>query len=234
LSVSVVFCINDPNEHFFGDATVAVNGQQVATGQFQGGYACADVRVANVTVTTPATVDANATTYVGEVADQFYPWSASVSYTSPPPPSVAIDLNPHNGYNRSAALCAVACFNVVASYSIPAYWTLDAPRSVTMMYSSGQVESRHTVQINVTLAGGDNPPTQASMRLRRPDGTYVTLTNGQTEQFFPASTGTQRLAVQFEDSTLATGAYSYTVVARGYWGGSMIETTAPIRILDDQ
>jgi len=236
LSVTVLFCITDPDGHFFTDGTVTVNGIVVGSGQYNGPQGgCVDNRVvyANITVSqaTTTTVSATDTIYVGQVADQFTVLDQSAYYSGPPAPSIVIDLSPHNGHNHSAAVCAVACFNTATSYSTPAYWTLDVPRAVTLMYSSGQVESRHTVQIGATLAGGDGPPTQASMRLRRPDGTYVILTNGQTEKFFTVGVGTHRLAVQFEDSTLSTGAYSYTAVARGYWGSTMIETTAPIRLL---
>ena len=236
LSVTVVFCITDPNGHFLTDGTVRVDGIVVGTGQYLGPEpGCVDNHVVHTDITisqgTTVTVSATDTMYVGEVADEFIVLDQAASYSGPPPPSITIDLASHNGHNQSAGLCALACFNTVTTYSPPAYWTLDAPRAATLLYSSGQVQSRHTVQIDATLMGGEGPPTQASMRLQRPNGSYVTLTNGQTEKFFSVGAGTHRLAVQFEDSILSTGAYPYTVVARGYWGSTMIETTAPIRLL---
>src|SRR5712691_802359 len=236
LSVTVLFCISDPNGHFLTDGTVMVDGIVVGTGQY-GGYqpGCADNRVVFTSITvsqaTTTTVSATDTMYVGEVADQFTVLDQSASYSGPPAPSVTIDLTPHNSYNRTASLCSMSCFNNEVTYKTPEYYSLTTPRAATLYYSSGQIESRHTVQVNATLDGGEGSADSASMRLRRPDGSYVTLTNGQTEAFFHVGSGTHRLALQFEDSVLTTGAYPYTVVVRGFWGGSVVESSANTRVL---
>jgi len=155
---------------------------------------------------------------------------AVVGFTTPADPPV-IDLTPHNGYNRNASLCVAACFNTVTSYTTPAYWTLDAPRAVTLFYSSGQVESRHTVEFVATNQASVEP-NQITARLRRPDGSYVTLVTGGTlVSFTPPGPGPHRYALQFEDSTLATGAYDYSLVVAGDWGTGVSETSVPIRVL---
>ena len=159
-----------------------------------------------------------------------WPYAAQTNYqTQPNPPWIG--LGPHNGYHRNAGLCAAECFDAKVSFTTPAYWSFDAPRAVTLLYSSGQVSPRHTIQLDV-MEQNTQPADKLSLRLRRVDGSYVAFTNGSTELFFWGGTGTHRLAAQFEDSTLATGAYSYTVVVRAEWAAGFIsESQAAARLL---
>jgi len=152
-------------------------------------------------------------------------------YMTPAPPS--IDASVHNGYHWSSGLCAVNCFDATVSYTTPAYVSLDAPRAVTVLYSSGQVRSRHVVQVNAIVDPLYSPPADSVyFRLQRPGGTFVTFTDGSTRVAFPYRGSWQRLAAQFEDSTLATGAYSYTALLGATWGSSVVlESSAPLRVL---
>lgn len=138
----------------------------------------------------------------------------------------------HNGFNRTTTGCAVAnCFHAVMAYSTPAYWTLDAPRSVTLVYSSEHVDELHTISVDVGRYAAISPQ-KISIRLMRSNGSFVTFRNGSTEMFFWPADST-RLAVQFRDSTLATGAYYYTLVLKGIWTSPSTtrEVTSPIRLL---
>ena len=234
VAVHVEFCITDPNEHFLTSGTVTLNGLEVATVEAGSNPSCSDFRYADATVTLGEgtnTLTASIYTYLGENVDVTYFWSTSATYTTPAA-APAVNLTAQNGHNRSAGLCAVACFNVVASYSTPAYWTLDAPRAVTLFYSSGQVQSRHVIEFTAANQAAVQPD-QIIARLRRPDGSWVTLTTGGTlVSFFPPGPGFHRYAFQFEDSTLATGAYNYTLVVGGVWpGGGYSEASTPIRVL---
>jgi hypothetical protein len=55
--------------------------------------------------------------------------AATVTVNVPIPLPPTVSSSPHNGYNRSTALCATSCFNVTAGYATPAYTSLDVPRS---------------------------------------------------------------------------------------------------------
>lgn len=234
ITVHVLFCVTDPNEHFLNVGTVTLNGNHIATGQWAGAQGqCVDSRTADVTITAAdgsnavvATID----TYLGPNVDVVYNWSEGATYTAPPPPPF-VDVSIHNGYNRNIAMCAATCFDNVATYTTPAYWTLDAPHAATLFYSSGQVESRHIVEFNAA-ASAAVPASQLTAKLRRPDGSYVTLTSGSTvATFVPPDGGIHRYAIQFDDSTLATGAYNYTLVVGGVWSGYVGESSVPVRIL---
>ncbi|HET7585535.1 MAG TPA: RHS repeat-associated core domain-containing protein [Gemmatimonadaceae bacterium] len=84
-------------------------------------------------------------------------------------------------------------------------------------------------------ANSSTAPSQMSLKLKRPDGSYVPLklANGTTttELFYTSGAGVTRLAAQFDASGLSTGAYTYTAVVRNWWGAQMMESTASVRVL---
>ena len=224
VTVRVEFC--SPNNSFDMSGYVYVNGEFVtlAVPGTQGG--CFEFQSADV----PVTLNGATTTVTGYICNVTGCAEQSFYYYTPPDPPTLSTL-PHNGYNRNATLCLLTCFNTAFSYSVPAYLSLDASRTATLSYSSGQVQSKHTVQVDVWDYGSVVPADKVSLRLRRPNGSYVTFTNGSTEIFFHRQTASMRLAVQFEDTMLATGAYAYTVVARAHWPTTVVESTAPVRLL---
>jgi RHS repeat-associated protein len=142
-------------------------------------------------------------------------------------------LDPHNGENVSTALCALNCFDGVYTYTTPAYVSMDTPRSVTLVYRSNQARAMGFVQVNV----GDVSTVKAdktSLRLKRPDGSFVTFTNDSTELFWVGDAGnTGRLAGQFDASSLATGVHNYSLVLTNYWtsGGISHSVTVPVKVL---
>jgi hypothetical protein len=95
---------------------------------------------------------------------------------------------PHNGDYRNAALCVAGCFDATASYTTPAYVSLDQPWALTLFYSSAQAQPRGVVQIDAT-DNSATPPEKMSLALKRPDGTWVRLTNGATEVFYRSGPG---------------------------------------------
>lgn len=163
-------------------------------------------------------------------------WTARVV----PPPDVAqehaapvLGTPAHNGDNRNLALCGATCFELAASYSTPAYVSLDQPRSVTMVYLGRQAVKSALVQVDAEDRS-TTPPDTMSLRLRRPDNSWVTFPNGTTEVFFRAGSGMNRLAVRVDDPSFTTGAYFLTAVVTSRWNGTpgVTRTTErPVRVL---
>jgi RHS repeat-associated protein len=154
-------------------------------------------------------------------------FNANRSYSQTAP---VINTAPHSGENVDASLCAVACFDAVVGYTTPAYFSMNTPRAVTLLYRSSQARPMPVVQVDVK----DNSASAADMfsiRLKRPNETYVTFTNGSSQIYVAGSLDTTRLAVQFDGTALATGAYDYTVEVRAHRGGSSLLSTAPVTVL---
>lgn len=158
--------------------------------------------------------------------------SASVPVNVPYAPSVSGAAQ--NGEHRSAALCAVGCFDVHAAYSTPSYTSLDVERSLTLWYSSAQAAPIATVLMD--MSDGSQPaPQKLSLQLNGPVGSTahsVAFTNGSAELFFQYPTYSPnalapllRLAGQFDATSMATGAYSYTATLSSYWTSGLDSNT---------
>lgn len=151
--------------------------------------------------------------------------TATYVYT-PPAASAAF----HNGEHRS-----VAEGGATLGYAMPAYVSLDVPRSASLFYASGQAAPTGVVRLVV-----EDPDTVTITRitagLRRPDGTWVKLRVGGREADETVLRGTRQgsyhFGLQFDASGLATGAYDHTVVVRRWWAdGTFTESATPVRVL---
>lgn len=160
------------------------------------------------------------------VADSGWVDVEVIPNTAPP----VVGLTPHNGDYRDVSKCVLDCFDASVAYATPAYISRDQPRSLTLVYRSGQAAPRGFVQVDVSKEAGTNTPEKTSIRLKR-GGSWVTFTNGSQEIFWQGSSGTRRLAVQFDASGLGTGAHDHTLVVRHWWGGTFKETTKAVRVL---
>jgi RHS repeat-associated protein len=128
-----------------------------------------------------------------------------------------VSLSPHNLTFRDATQSASTL-----GYSTPAYVSRDAARSVTLMYSSGQAAPTGYVQVEVTDNSTDLPA-KMSILVRNAQGAAVT-----NEIFYAGANGTSRMAAQWDASSLATGAYDYSVVVRTYWSDGTYNEAAAV------
>jgi len=161
--------------------------------------------------------------------------SSTITVTPPTHAAPVASLPYYNYDNVQPSLCAANCFDKVLTYATPAYYSLDTPRSVTLMYRSNTANPMVTVQVD-GLDNSITPPTKMSLKVHRPGGTWINFTNGSTELFFTFSTSIQpmRLAGQFapQDGDTQTGAYNYTAVITSYFAdGTVLPDSIPLRIL---
>jgi RHS repeat-associated protein len=159
------------------------------------------------------------------------------SYTVSVTTAGTIDLTPHVGDRRDVSQCVADCFESTFSYTTPAYFSHDVPRSVTLLYRSGRAYPHG----NITLDVADpDAPASFKLRLRHENGAYVTFTNGQTSVYVArAASGTTRLAAQFNPgNSIPTSAKLYTVqvtsVSSAGIEGRIAEAPVRIIIINDQ
>jgi RHS repeat-associated protein len=159
--------------------------------------------------------------------------SYGFSAVFPAGPAPLVDTAALNVLALQRSGCAANCFDANVSYTTPAYVSLDAPRTLSLFYSSHQAQHRHTVVVGTTDTSGMDLDT-TSIRLRKPDDSYVTFKNGSTEMFFQGFNGATLHGLQFEEN-LATGAYDYTAEIKSWWlsGGFVFDAvaTVPVRLL---
>ena len=131
--------------------------------------------------------------------------------------------------------CAT-CASKVLGYSTPAEIVMGAPRAVALRYSSEVANPTGFVEVDARIRS-TSLPTWLSIRLKKSNGTFVTLSNGATEAFVAVSdTGTYRLGAQFDASGSdypQTGSYPFDVIIGSYWGSGTwyLSDTLQARVL---
>lgn len=122
-----------------------------------------------------------------------------------------VDVTPYVADVQALDRCEAACFTAVHAQTSVPHFSLDAPRSITLVYHGDRVAPKAFVHVNVqpdqtfgTL------PSEYQLQVKI-NGALVTFTNGdQTLRFsYPAVNGTQahRIGGQFDASS-----YPYGVV----------------------
>lgn len=140
------------------------------------------------------------------------------------PGTPVVDVSPYNFDKQDYSRCAIACFAATYAQSTVPYFTLDAPRSVTLAYNGDRVNPRAFVHVNVRpdpyYAG---TPSEYQLQVKI-NAALVTFVNGeQTLHFaYPGDTGRVQLASEFNDSTYATGVYPMDILVSALYGSTLI------------
>lgn len=228
LSVTVDWC--DDQSLDGSSRQIWLNGNDV-TSDFSytsGSASCGDSKTSNGTVT----LDAGENTLTASIEDEAGnsdSASTTYSYDVPEPPEV--DASAHNGAYRDVAKCVADCYEASVSYATPAYVSLDRPRTLALVYRSGQAAPKGFLELDVRRPPGTPVPDEFSVRLERPDGSWVTFANGHQEIYWQGDGGWKRLAVQFDAGGLSTGAHDYTAHVKSWFGSVTKVTTVPVRVL---
>jgi len=189
-----------------------------------------DVRTVTVTVrggslTGTGTLTLAAKRTTGTIA-------ASTNVTVTVTPSLQVSTAPHAGSLIDVSGCVADCFETVYDYTTPAYVSRDVPRSVTLRYRSGRAKPYGRLALDLIEA---NPSISAMrLRLRYPNGSYVTFTNGATSLYFARNTtGPTRVMAEFDATAIPTSAniYAAEVTSLLANGTQAITITSNVRII---
>src|SRR5690242_12830172 len=156
----------------------------------------------------------------------FFSGQYTITVNGPPvfAPIAGVVLANHDRDNLSRSSCLtisagdgaeVNCGDLLAYHAMPALKTMNVARSLTLVYNSAAAEPRPRVAAVVSLGAGSTP-----------QNVFAKLTiNGVTQDSafytaWPGSTSRQ-VSLAFDGSTLTSGIYPFTLLARSnYSGGS--------------
>ena len=144
-----------------------------------------------------------------------------------------IDTTAMSFSSQNDGRCAQSCFAMTYAQSTVPYFSLDAPRSVTVQYNGDRVNPHPIVLVNVKPDPSyGSTPTQFQLSMRV-DGALVTFMNGeQTMHFAYADTAWHRIGGQFDASSYSTGVHSVEIdVAALYSGGTLITNDVAQRLM---
>jgi len=124
-----------------------------------------------------------------------------------------VDVTPYNYAKQDYSRCAVSCFAAVYQQSTTPYFSLDAPRFVTLVYNSDRVNPRPFVHVNVSpLPGFAETPTEYRLQVKV-NGAFVTFLNGeQTLRFAYPGAVSARIGGQFDAASYNTGVYPMNIL----------------------
>ncbi len=151
-------------------------------------------------------------------------------------PMPTVSITPYSADLQDYGRCALACFAATHAQSTVPYFSLDAPRSVTLVYNGDRVDPRPFIHVNVRHGGdGSNLPSYFTLKVQRAGPTWVTFLNGETEmRFGAAAVDSQRIGGQFraaDNGMTTTGVYAVNVVVGAVYATGTVEVTTPTRVI---
>ena len=154
-------------------------------------------------------------------------------------PLPLVSMTPYNFDDRERSRCAASCFTASYSQSTIPYFSLDAPRGVTLVYNGDRVVPKPFIHADVRHGGSSGDlPTAYRLQVKKADQTLVTFLNTEQTLRFVPSMDTLRLAGQFDAAANglgATGVYPITLVVGGEYapGVQDVLTTTKLTIVND-
>ncbi len=150
-------------------------------------------------------------------------------------PLPTVSLAPYSADLQDYSRCANACFAATYAQSTVPYFSLDAPRSVTVAYNSDRASPKPFIHVDVTHGGdGSNLPSFFYLKVKKADNSWITFLNGETSLHFVPSAGALRLSGQFSaaaNSMAGDTAFPVTVVVGAAYTGGSEEATVATRIM---
>ncbi len=123
-----------------------------------------------------------------------------------------IDTLPYNFATQDYTPCVSACFAATYVQSTPPYFSLDAPRSVTLAYNGDRVDPKPFVHVNVSPdLGFGETTTEYQLQVKVNDALVTFVNTDQTLRFTYGSGNKLRIGGQFNASSYATGVYPLDV-----------------------
>lgn len=151
--------------------------------------------------------------------------TATYTYTPPPPPEAR--STPGAVHASHPRIRFASAFDAVASYTMPAYTSMDGARAFGLVYRAAEARTWIYAEIDAT-DNSTEAPSYMSLELRGNDGSLVV-----PETFFAAAhRGTVRMGVQWVAPYLGTSMQRYHAVVRSYWSDGSFKESAivPVRV----
>ncbi len=155
--------------------------------------------------------------------------SMSVTAVAEGPPIVAIANRNDDNWDRSMCLVAGAgpgasvCGDLLVSHAMPGFQTLGRERALTLVYSSHQAAPEPLVAATVSTPAGTATPSSVHAQLwLNLNGPLIFV---RSADFTAWSGGPRQLALSFDASGYATGAYQYVLIVDYIYAGGSYSTT---------
>jgi len=153
--------------------------------------------------------------------------SYSVPVNNPTAGAPLVDASPMYGhFSQALGRCAASCFAATYAQSTVPYFSLDAPRSLTVAYHGDRVDPRPFIHVNVRRDSTyGQTPTEYRLQVKV-NGAFITFRNGeQLLKFSYPGNFWARLGAQV-DTVFSTGVYPMDIIVTAYYasGSNLVNT----------
>ena len=148
------------------------------------------------------------------------------------PHTLQVDGSMNNADLQSPSICEAACFAATYSFSTVPYYSLDAPRNVTLIYNGDQVSPRPFIFADVNGDDGTGVAIDSLRMTATVNGSAVTFLTGSTIITFTAPLGPVRLIGQFDASNRATNVYPLVITVKAFYADrSTVQQTVSTQLM---
>ncbi len=144
-----------------------------------------------------------------------------------------------NNDDQDMSLCVASCFAMTASRSTVPYYTLDTPRSVTLVYNSDRAFPRPFIYADVSVPSAPAAVSSYTLEVKRL-GVNLPFVNGETKLTFAGTSSpgtTYRLAGQIDMSSYGTMIDTVTLVVTAHYANDESDVTSvktQLMLVNDQ
>ncbi len=152
-----------------------------------------------------------------------YADSATFAIIVRTPGSLTVNTDFMNSDNQDMNACAASCFAAQYTLSTAPFYTLNTPRTTSLVYNSDRVSPRPFIYADVSPNTQAGPVQQYLLQVRK-NGVNLPFTNGDDTLFFAGSSVPIRLTGQVDMSSYDTDLYPVDVMVTAVYGGGGSET----------
>jgi RHS repeat-associated protein len=156
------------------------------------------------------------------------------------PTDLVTDLTANNNANQDAGLCAASCFTPIYSQGTVPYYSLGAPRNVTLVYHGDRAVPVGLLYTNASISTS-RTVSEYWLEATRSNGTHIKFANGDTViRFAGTNAGQVRLGGRFNPDSngmagTATSALGILVTAKFTDGTTQRQRFSPqVMVVDER
>lgn len=214
----------------FGSQSIRLNGVDVTSNfDFVAGSSpgCADF----ATSTGNVTFNLGGNSIDASIQDPSWNVGQGVASFSVQNGFVMADAAFNNFENQRADRCEVGCFAARYAQSTVPYFSMGAPRAVTLIYDGDRAHPMPVVYVDVTQFTQDVPYIQEYWLEAKVNGAFRTFRNGETRLKFAGHQAVRRFAGQLDVRDLQTGMYPLDLILTVNFGYAVEIKTFSTKLL---
>jgi RHS repeat-associated protein len=139
---------------------------------------------------------------------------------------VQVDATANNGEYVGPEICELNCFAATASFTTVPYFSLDQPRTVTIVYNGDQAFPRPYIYADVNANDGTGVGVRFFDMSATLNGNPVTFITGGTTFRQSGSLSPTRITAEFDGAALSTNVYPLVVTVKATYNDNATAQTS--------